>query len=100
MFPKKVLKGKPVLFGIIEVKRPKNMAFQHTHSNPNFSILNFEAVFRKSIFGFIQQLAKITNILIMTTESSWIVSIDIRNFWQKQCTLLQQHEVFVTDVFV
>ena len=33
VFPKNVLKGKPVLFGIIEVKRPKNVVFQHIHSN-------------------------------------------------------------------
>ena len=34
VFPKNVLKGKPVLFGIIEVKRPKNVVFHHIHSNP------------------------------------------------------------------
>ena len=33
VFPKNVLKGKPVLFGIIEVIRPKNVVFQHSHSN-------------------------------------------------------------------
>ena len=39
VFPKNVLKGKPMLFGIIEVKRPKNVVFQHTHSNPILIIL-------------------------------------------------------------
>ena len=34
VFPKKnVPKGKPVLFGIIEVKRPKNVFFHYIHSN-------------------------------------------------------------------
>ena len=37
----KILKGKPVLFGIIEVKRPKNVVFQHIHSNPILIILTF-----------------------------------------------------------
>ena len=41
VFPKNVLKGKPVLFGIIEVKRPKNFFFQHIHSNPFLIILTF-----------------------------------------------------------
>ena len=44
VFPKKCpqsLKGKPVLFGIIEVKRPKNVVFQHIHSNPILIILTF-----------------------------------------------------------
>ena len=31
--PKNVLKGKPVLFGVIRVKRPKNVFFQHIHSD-------------------------------------------------------------------
>ena len=34
VFPKNVLKGKPEYFGIIQVKRPKNVFFQHIHSNP------------------------------------------------------------------
>ena len=33
VFPKNVLKGKPVLFGIIEVKRPKNVVFHYIHLN-------------------------------------------------------------------
>ena len=41
VFQKNVLKGKPVLFGIIEVKRPKNVVFQHIHSNPILIILTF-----------------------------------------------------------
>ena len=56
------------------------------------SINNFEATIRKSTFGFIQRLAKSTNSLIMTIENSWSVRIDIWNFCQKLCTLLQQHE--------
>ena len=48
----------------------------------NFGINNFEATIRKSTFGFIQRLAKITNSLIMTIEKSWSVRIDIWNFWQ------------------
>ena len=28
-----VLKGKPVLFGVIQVKRPKNVVFHHIHSS-------------------------------------------------------------------
>ena len=47
----------------------------------NFGIQNFESVIRKSTFGFIQRLAKRTNSLIMTIESSWIVRIDIWDFW-------------------
>ena len=38
---KNALKGKPVLFGIIEIKRPKNVFFQHIHSNPILIILTF-----------------------------------------------------------
>ena len=49
----------------------------------NFGIQNFEAVIRKSTFGFTQRLAKSTNSLIMAIESSWIVRIDIWDFWQK-----------------
>ena len=49
----------------------------------NFGIQNFEAVIRKSTFGFAQRLAKSTNTLIMAIESSWIVRIDIWDFWQK-----------------
>ena len=49
----------------------------------NFGIQNFEAVIRKSTFGFTQRLAKSTNTLIMAIESSWIVRIDIWDFWQK-----------------
>ena len=48
-----------------------------------FRIQNFEAVIRKSTYGFIQRLHKSTNSLIMAIEKSWIVSIDIWNFWQK-----------------
>ena len=47
VFPKNVLKGKPVLFGIIEVKRPKNVIFQPIHSNPILIILTFLEVFLK-----------------------------------------------------
>ena len=36
----------------------------------NFSIQNFEAVIRKSTFGFIRRLTKSTNSLIMAIESS------------------------------
>ena len=35
-FPKNVLKGKPVLFGVIQVKRPKNVVVEHIHSNQIF----------------------------------------------------------------
>ena len=45
-----------------------------------FGIQNFN---RKSTFGFTQRLAKSTNSLIMAIESSWIVRIDIWDFWQK-----------------
>ena len=48
-----------------------------------FRIQNFEAVIRKSTYGFIQLLHKSTNSLITAIEKSWIVSIDIWNFWQK-----------------
>ena len=41
VFPKNVHKGKPALFGIIEVKRPKNVFFQHIHSNPILITLTF-----------------------------------------------------------
>ena len=49
----------------------------------NFGIDNFEITIRKSTYGFIQRLAKSTNLLIMTIEKSWVVRIDIWNFWQK-----------------
>ena len=49
----------------------------------NFGIQNFKAVIRKSTFRFIQRLTKSTNSLIMAIESSWIVRIDIWDFWQK-----------------
>ena len=48
----------------------------------NFGINNFETTIRKSTYGFIQRLAKSTNSLIMTIEKSWVVRIDIWNFWQ------------------
>ena len=53
-----------------------------------FSIQNFEAVIRKSTFGFTQRLAKSTNTLIMAIESSWIVRIDIWDFWQKTLCII------------
>ena len=43
----------------------------------NFNIQNFEAVKRKSTYGFIQLLAKRTNSLVMAFEKSWIVRIYI-----------------------
>ena len=33
VFSKNVLKGNPEYFGVIEVQRPKNVVFQHIHSN-------------------------------------------------------------------
>ena len=48
-----------------------------------FGINNFEATIRKSTFGFMQQLAKIPNSLIMTNEKSWSMRIEIWKFWQK-----------------
>ena len=41
---KNVLKGKPVLFGVILVKCPKNVLFQHIHSNQslvNLTLLDY-----------------------------------------------------------
>ena len=49
----------------------------------NVRIQNFEAVIRMSTYGFIQRLHKSTNFLIIAIEKSWIVRIDIWNFWQK-----------------
>ena len=49
----------------------------------NFGIQKFEANIRKSTFGFIQRLTKSSNSLIMTIEISWIVRIDIWNFFIK-----------------
>ena len=49
----------------------------------NNSIQNFEAVIRKSTYGFIQRLAISTNSLVMAIENSWIVRIDIWRFLQK-----------------
>ena len=49
----------------------------------NFRVQNFEAVIRKSTYGFIQRLHKSTNYLIMPIEKSWIVRIDIWDFLQK-----------------
>ena len=49
--------------------------------NADLGIQYFEAVIRKSAFGFIR-LAKSTNSLIIAIESSWIVRIDIWDFWQ------------------
>ena len=36
----------------------------------NFGINNFETTIRKSTYGFIQRLAKSTNLLLMTIEKS------------------------------
>ena len=33
VFPKHVLKGKPMLFGVISDKRPQNVFFDYIHSN-------------------------------------------------------------------
>ena len=41
VFPKKVLKGKSKYFGDIQVKRPKNVDFQHIHSNSIIINLTF-----------------------------------------------------------
>ena len=49
----------------------------------NFGINKFETTIRKATYGFIQQLAKGTNSLVMTIEKSLIVRTDIWNFWQK-----------------
>ena len=49
----------------------------------NFGIDNFEATKRKSTFGFVQRIAKSTNLLIMTIEKPWNVPIDIWNFGKK-----------------
>ena len=51
----------------------------------NFGINNFETTtcIRKCTYGFKQRLTKSTTSLIMTIEKSWIVRIDIWNFWQK-----------------
>ena len=59
----------------------------------NFSFQNLEEVIRMSTYGFIQRVAKSTNFLVMAIEKSWIVRIDIWNFWQRHCTSFQQHEV-------
>ena len=34
VFSKNVLKGKPVLFRVIQSKRPKHVIFHYIHSNP------------------------------------------------------------------
>ena len=36
LIPKNVLKGKPVLFGVIQVKRSKNVLFSEYPLKPNF----------------------------------------------------------------
>ena len=41
VFQKNVLKGKPENFRVIEVKRHKNVGFQHIHSNPILINLTF-----------------------------------------------------------
>ena len=41
VFSKNVLKGKPVYFGVITFKDPKNVLFQHIHSNPILINLTF-----------------------------------------------------------
>ena len=51
---------------------------------------NFEAVIRKSTFGFIQRLAINTKSLIMAIEISE----------KKHCTLFQQHAFQLTDAFL
>ena len=60
----------------------------------NFGIQNFEVVIRKSTFGFTQRLAKSTNTLIMAVESSWIVRIDIWDFWQKTLYIIAATLIF------
>ena len=56
----------------------------------NFRIQNFEAVIRKSTYGFIQRLHKSTNYLIMSIAKSWIVRIDIWDFWQKPLYIISE----------
>ena len=41
VFPRNVLKGRPEYFGDIQVNRPKNVFFQHIHSNPILINLTF-----------------------------------------------------------
>ena len=65
----------------------------------NFGIQNFEAVIRKSTFGFTQRLAKSTNTLIMAIESSWIVRIDIWDFWQKTPYIIAATRFFFLLLF-
>ena len=48
VFPKKVLKGKPVLFGIIEVKIPNNAFFLAYSLKSNFNNLNIFTFFSES----------------------------------------------------
>ena len=43
---------------------------------------------------FVQRLAMSTNSLIMAIEKSWIVRIDIWNFWQKLYSLFQPHAFY------
>ena len=66
-------------------RRVLNLPWQCSASamHANFSIQNFEVIIRKSTNGFVQRLAKSTNYFAMAIEKSWIVSIDIWNFWQK-----------------
>ena len=45
VLPKNVLKGEPVPFEVIQVKRPKKRGFQHIHSNTiliSYMYINFQ----------------------------------------------------------
>ena len=62
----------------------------------NFSIQNFEAVIRKSAYGFIQRLVKSTNFLVLAIEklkSHRLCVLIFGTFGKRQCTSIQQHEV-------
>ena len=60
----------------------------------NFGIQNFEAVIRKSTFGFTQRLAKSTNSLIWLLKVHGLYALIYGTSGKRHCTLLQLHEFF------
>ena len=51
-------------------------------------------------YSFIQRLAKSTNFLVMAIEKSWIVRIDIWNFWQKTLYIIPATRSLVKSLLI
>ena len=81
-------------------KEPKRKLCQKPNNQPRdlkqiYNVKYSVNIIRKSTFGFIQQLAKSINSLNMAIESSWIVRIDIWDFWQKSVCIYYRRILIV-----